>query len=65
MKCLVVASKKTGLEVNTDENTYMVMSRDQNEGRSHSINTDNSSFAMVEQFRYLGTAIKHQNSIQE
>jgi len=29
---LVVASKETGLEVNTDKTKYMVMSRDQNAG---------------------------------
>jgi len=43
----------------------MVMSRDQNAGRSQSIKTDNGSFARVEQFRYLGTTITNQNSIQE
>jgi len=43
----------------------MVMSRDQNAGRSRNIKTDNSSFARVEQFRYLGTTITDQNSIQE
>ena len=43
----------------------MVMSRDQNAGRSHSIKTDNCSFANVEEFIYLGTILTHQNSIQE
>jgi len=33
----VVASKETGLEVNADKIKYMVMSRDQNAGRSRSI----------------------------
>jgi len=33
-EALVVASRETGLEVNADK---MVMSRDQNAGRSHSI----------------------------
>jgi len=28
----IVASKKTGLEVNADKSKYMVMSRDQNAG---------------------------------
>ena len=32
-EALVVASKETGLEVNTDKSTYMVISRDQNAGR--------------------------------
>ena len=42
----------------------MVMSRDQNAGRIHSLKTDSSSFARAEQFRYLGT-LTDQNSIQE
>ena len=36
-KALVVASKEIGLEVNADKTKYLVMSRDQNAGRSHSI----------------------------
>ena len=43
----------------------MVMSRDHNAGRSHSKKTDNSTFERVEEFRYLGTTITNQNSIQE
>jgi len=39
---LVVASKENGLEVNADKTQYMVMSRDQNAGRSHSMKTGNS-----------------------
>jgi hypothetical protein len=53
------------LEVNVDKTKYMVMSRDQNAGRSHDIKIDNSSFERVEQFRYLGTNIANKNSIQE
>jgi len=41
------------------------MSRDQNAGQSHSMNNDNSSFDSVEEFRYLGATLTHQNSIQE
>ena len=62
---LVVASKETGLEVNADGTKYMVMSRDQNAGRSHSIKTDTSSFEKVKQFKSLGTTLTNQNSIQE
>ena len=40
---LVVGSKESGLEVNADKTKYMVMSRDQNAGRSHNIKIDNSS----------------------
>jgi hypothetical protein len=41
------------------------MSRDLNAGRSHSIKIDNSSFDRVEHFKYLGTTLTNQNSIQE
>jgi hypothetical protein len=41
------------------------MSRDQNAGRSHSINTDNISSERVEEFKYLGTTLTYKNSIQE
>jgi hypothetical protein len=42
---------------------YMIMPRDQNIGRSHSVKTDNSSIASVEEFKCLGTTLTHQNSI--
>ena len=47
----VMASKENGLEVNADRTKYMVVSRDQNAGRRHSIKTDNSSFVGVEEFK--------------
>ena len=62
---LVFASKETGVEVNTDKTKYMAMFQDQNAGRSHTIKTDNRSFERLEQFRYLGTNLTNQNSIQE
>ena len=62
---LVVAAKEIGLEVNADKTKYMVMSRDQNAGRTHSIKIDNSSFERVDDFKYLGTTLINQNSIQE
>ena len=58
-------SKETGLEVNADKTKYMVISRDQNAGRRYIIKSDNSSLERVEEFRYLGTTLTHQNSIQE
>ena len=61
----VVVSKEIDLEVNGKRTKYMVKSRDKNAGRNHSIRTDNSSFDMVEQFRYLGTNLTNQNYIQE
>ena len=42
----------------------MIMSRDENAGRSHSIKTDNSFFERLEEFKYLGTNLTNQNSIQ-
>jgi hypothetical protein len=52
------------LEVNANKTNYMVMSRDQNAGRTHSMKTDNSSFERVDEFKYLGTTLTNQNSIQ-
>jgi hypothetical protein len=62
---LVIASKEIGLEVNVDKTKYMVMSGDQDAGRSHDIKIDNSSFERVQHFIYLGTNRTNQNSIQE
>ena len=47
-EALLVGSKEIGLEVNADKTKYMVMSRGQNAGRSHSIETDSSFFERVE-----------------
>jgi len=58
-KLLVVATKEIGLEVNGDKTKYMVMSRDRNAGRGH------SSIERVEEFKYMGTMLTDQNSIQE
>ena len=62
---LVSASKEIGLEVNGDKTKYMVMSGDENAGRSHNVKLDTSCFERVEQFRCLGTALTDQNSIPE
>jgi len=50
------------VQVNTK---YMIMSRDRNAGRSHSMKTDNSSIERVEEFKYLGATLTNKNSIQE
>jgi len=63
-EAFVVASKEIGLEVNADKTKYMVMSRDQNARRSHDMKIYNSTFERAEQFRYLGTNVASQNSIQ-
>ena len=39
---------ETGLQVSADKTKYMVMSRDQNAGRIHSVRIDNSTFERVE-----------------
>jgi hypothetical protein len=64
-EALVVATKENGLEVNADKTKYMVMPRDRNAGRGHSVKIDNSSIKRVDEFKYLGTTITDQNSIQE
>ena len=64
-EALVFARNETGLEVNADKTKYMVMSRDQNAGRSHSIKSGDSSFERTEEFKYLGTTLTNQNSVQE
>ena len=51
--------------VDTDKTRYMVMSRDQNAGRIHSVRMDNSTFERLEEFKYLGTTLTNQNPIQE
>jgi hypothetical protein len=64
-EALVAATKEIGLEVNADETKYVVMSRDQNAGQSHSMKIDNSFIERVEEFIYLGMMLPYQNSIQE
>ena len=34
-------------------------------GRSHNLKIDNRAFGRVEEFKYLGTTLTNQNSIQE
>ena len=51
----VVATMEIGLEVNANKTKCMIMSRDQNAGRSHSMKMDNKSTERVEEFKYLGT----------
>ena len=64
-EALVVATKEIGLEVNADKTKYMIVSRDQNAGRSHSMKTDNSCIERVEEFKYLGTTLTKKKYIQK
>ena len=43
-EALVAATREIGLEVRAGKTKYMVMSRDQNAGRFHSVRVDNSTF---------------------
>jgi hypothetical protein len=43
----VVATKENGLEVNAVKTKYMIMSRDQNAGRSHSMKIDNYQMELL------------------
>ena len=61
----VFARKEIGLEVNAGKTKYTVTFRDHNAGRIHSIKSGDSSFVRKEEFRYLGTTLTNQNSIQE
>ena len=61
----VVDTKEIGLEVNADKTKYMVMSREQTAGLSHTMKVGNSSVERVEEFKYLGTTLTNQNSIQK
>jgi hypothetical protein len=62
---LVVVSKENGLEVNADKTKYMVVYRDQNAGRTHNMKIDSSSIERVEKFKYMGTTLTDQDSIDE
>jgi hypothetical protein len=48
IEAVLVGSKEIGLEVKVDKSKCMVMSGDQNAGRTHNINIGNSSFERVE-----------------
>ena len=65
IEALLVAWKEIRLEVNADKTNYMVMYLDQNAGQSRNIKADNSSFERVEEFKYLGTTLTNQYSVQE
>jgi hypothetical protein len=64
-EALVVATKENRIEVNADKPKYMVMSWDRNAGRDDSVKINNSSTEWAEEFKYLGTTLTDQNSIQK
>jgi UDP-galactopyranose mutase len=55
---------ENGLDVIAGNTKYVVV-LNQDAGWSDSIETDNSSFARVEEFKYLETTLTNQNSIQK
>jgi hypothetical protein len=58
---LLDASKKVGLEVNSEKTNYMFMSRHQTAGQSNYIRIANKSFKKVAKFKYLGATLTDQN----
>ena len=52
-EALAVATKEIGLEVNADKTKYMVMSREQTAGLSHTMKVDSRSIERVKEFKYL------------
>jgi len=64
-EALVAATKEIGLEVNAHKTKYMTVSRDQNAGRIHNMKIEGNAIERVEEFKYFGTTLTNQNSIQE
>ena len=50
--------------MNAEKPKYMIVSRDENAGRSHNLNIDNRSFERVEEFKYSRTTLTHHSYIQ-
>jgi hypothetical protein len=66
MTFVIICLFKFGLSIHADKTKHMVMSRDQNAGRSHYIKADNNSFeSLLQDFKYLGITLTDQNAIQE
>jgi len=64
VEALVEDSKEIELEVIAEKSNYMVMSRDQNAGRSQNMKIKNGSFEKVEELKYMGKPLTNRNSIQ-
>jgi hypothetical protein len=62
---LIDAGKEVGLEANTEETKYMLLSRHQNAGQNHDIKTGNRCFENVAINERLGTDAKNRNCINE
>ena len=55
--------KTSSVEAHADKTKYMVMSREQTAGLSHTTKVDNSATERVKEFKYLGTTLTNRNSI--
>jgi hypothetical protein len=60
---LTDASKEVGLEANTEETKYMLLSFRQTAEQNHDINIGNRCSENVAQFRYLGKTVTNQNLV--
>jgi hypothetical protein len=65
VEALFHASKKFGLEVNTEKTKYMLLSRQHKSGQNRNIKTGHRPFENVAKFRYLGTTVTIQSFIHE
>src|SRR5215510_7017024 len=60
-----IPSKRCRPYIDISRLRFMVMSREGNAGRGHSVKIDNSAIERVEELKYLGVTLTDQNSIQE
>jgi hypothetical protein len=58
-------NSEVGLEINTERTKHMLLSRHENAYHIRQIKIANRSFENISEFKYLGTAVTHQNVIQE
>jgi hypothetical protein len=64
-EALLFASEKNDLEVNSEKTKYMLVSREQNAGQSHSTKKGSESFESVVKYKYLLTTQTNQSYIDE
>jgi hypothetical protein len=62
---LIDVNKEVGLKVNAEKSKYILLTRYQHAGRNNDITTGNTCLENVTQFKYLGTTVTNQNSVQK